>query len=57
MIVEVYGLELHGRHDEAGWRVTLVDTGLESQTGARIARALRYVTGDRFMLTYGDGIG
>jgi glucose-1-phosphate cytidylyltransferase len=49
-------VEIHGRHDESGWRVTLVETGLESQTGARIARALPHVQTDRFMLTYGDGV-
>jgi glucose-1-phosphate cytidylyltransferase len=49
-------LEIHGRHNEADWRVTLVETGLESQTGARIARAMPHVQTDRFMLTYGDGV-
>ena len=49
-------VEIHGRHNEAGWRVTLVETGLDSQTGARIARALPHVKADRFMLTYGDGV-
>jgi glucose-1-phosphate cytidylyltransferase len=49
-------LEFHGRHNEAGWRVTLVDTGVDSQTGSRIARALPHVKTERFMLTYGDGV-
>ena len=49
-------LEFHDRHHEAGWRVTVVDTGIETMTGARIMRALKHVTGDRFMLTYGDGV-
>ena len=49
-------LEFHGKHNEAGWRVTLVDTGVDSQTGSRIARALPYVQTERFMLTYGDGV-
>jgi glucose-1-phosphate cytidylyltransferase len=49
-------LTIHDRHDESSWRVTLVDTGLESQTGARVARAAKYVDADRFMLTYGDGV-
>lgn len=49
-------LEFHGTHGESGWRVTLVDTGIESMTGARISRALPHVKGDRFMLTYGDGV-
>jgi glucose-1-phosphate cytidylyltransferase len=49
-------IALHGSHHESGWRVTLVETGLDSQTGARIARALPHVKTDRFMLTYGDGV-
>ncbi len=38
------------------WRVTLVDTGLETQTGGRVARIRPYVEGETFMLTYGDGV-
>jgi glucose-1-phosphate cytidylyltransferase len=38
------------------WRVTLVDTGKETQTGGRIKRIERYVQGERFLLTYGDGV-
>lgn len=39
------------------WEVTCVDTGLETGTGGRIPRVARYLDGDEFMLTYGDGIG
>ncbi len=38
------------------WRVTLVDTGLNSQTGARIKRVQKYIGNETFMLTYGDGV-
>jgi len=38
------------------WRVTLVDTGAETQTGGRIRRVGEYVRDDTFMLTYGDGV-
>ena len=38
------------------WRVTLVDTGLGAQTGARVKRIQKYIGGERFMLTYGDGV-
>jgi glucose-1-phosphate cytidylyltransferase len=38
------------------WQVTLVETGLESMTGCRIKRIEKYIDGDRFMLTYGDGV-
>jgi glucose-1-phosphate cytidylyltransferase len=39
------------------WRVTLVDTGLDTMTGGRIARAAKYLNGETFMATYGDGVG
>lgn len=38
------------------WKVTLVDTGAETMTGGRIKRIEPYVKGERFMLTYGDGV-
>jgi len=38
------------------WKVTVVDTGLHTQTGGRIKRILPYVDGERFMMTYGDGV-
>ena len=38
------------------WRVTLVDTGLHTQTGARIKRVQRYIGDEPFLLTYGDGV-
>jgi glucose-1-phosphate cytidylyltransferase len=38
------------------WKVTLVDTGLDAQTGGRIKRIEPYVGNEQFMLTYGDGV-
>ena len=38
------------------WKVTLVDTGLDTMTGGRVARIKQYVGNERFMLTYGDGV-
>ena len=38
------------------WKVTLVDTGLDTMTGGRILRAKDYVSDETFMLTYGDGV-
>ena len=38
------------------WRVTLVDTGLNTQTGARVKRVQKYIGDNPFMLTYGDGV-
>jgi len=51
------GIEFHTAHNESDWRVTLVDTGLQAMTGARIARIRKYVGDEDFMLTYGDGVG
>jgi len=49
-------MDIHGEHAETGWRITLVDTGKASMTGARVKRISRYIDEDRFMLTYGDGV-
>lgn len=38
------------------WKVTLVDTGLHTQTGGRIKRVQKYIGDEPFMLTYGDGV-
>ena len=38
------------------WKVTLVDTGLNTQTGGRIKRVEKYIGDEPFMLTYGDGV-
>lgn len=38
------------------WKVTLVDTGLNTMTGGRIKRIQKYVGNETFMLTYGDGV-
>ena len=38
------------------WRVTLVDTGADTQTGGRIKRVAQYLRDGTFMLTYGDGV-
>lgn len=50
-------IEYHTHHEEADWRVTLADTGIDAMTGARLRRVKQYVGGDsEFMLTYGDGL-
>ena len=38
------------------WKVTVVDTGLETMTGGRIKRIAKYISDESFMLTYGDGV-
>ena len=46
---------VHSTHTEP-WKVTLVDTGLNTMTGGRIKRIRKYVGDEPFMLTYGDGV-
>ncbi len=41
---------------DTDWRVTLVDTGLESMTGGRVKRMQQFIGNETFMLTYGDGL-
>ncbi len=38
------------------WRVTIIDTGLNTQTGGRISRVRNFIGNEPFMLTYGDGV-
>lgn len=38
------------------WKVTLVDTGLNTMTGGRIKRIQKYIGNEPFMMTYGDGV-
>ncbi len=38
------------------WKVTLVDTGLNTMTGGRIKRVQKYINNETFLLTYGDGV-
>jgi glucose-1-phosphate cytidylyltransferase len=38
------------------WKVTLVDTGIDTMTGGRIKRIKQYVENERFLMTYGDGL-
>jgi len=49
-------IEYHGAHAEEGWRITFAATGMRTQTGARIRKATRYVRGQTFFATYGDGV-
>jgi glucose-1-phosphate cytidylyltransferase len=49
-------IQTHGHHSEHDYTVTLVDTGLSTPTGGRIKKIERFVTGSRFLATYGDGL-
>ncbi len=49
-------IDVHHRHAEP-WRVTLVDTGMETMTGGRLGRVREYLESEStFCLTYGDGV-
>lgn len=49
--------ELHYENTKSEpWSLTLVDTGLKTNTGGRIKRVRRYLNDETFMLTYGDGV-
>jgi glucose-1-phosphate cytidylyltransferase len=38
------------------WKITFVDTGLDTQTGGRLKRVQKYIGNETFCLTYGDGV-
>lgn len=42
--------------DKVDWRVTLIDTGLNSMTGGRVKRMQPFIGNEPFLLTYGDGV-
>ena len=46
---------VHNKHAES-WKVTIVDTGLNTQTGGRVKRIKKYVGDETFLLTYGDAV-
>jgi glucose-1-phosphate cytidylyltransferase len=48
-------VEVHKQHAEP-WKVTVVDTGIDTMTGGRLRRIEKYVDKERFHLTYGDGV-
>ena len=48
-------MKVHNNYAEP-WKVTLIDTGLNTMTGGRVKRIKDYVGNEPFMLTYGDGL-
>lgn len=48
-------LEIHNSKAEP-WKISLIDTGLNTMTGGRVKRIQQYTNGQTFMLTYGDGV-
>ena len=49
-------MEIHNSQAEP-WKVTLVDTGMDTMTGGRVKRVQKYLNNEPFLLTYGDGVG
>lgn len=49
-------VDVHGGDCE-DWRITMAETGEETMTGGRVQRIEKYLRGDRFCLTYADGVG
>lgn len=47
---------IHHHSSKLDWKVTLVDTGLETMTGGRIKKLSPYIGDNDFLLTYGDGL-
>ena len=48
-------IEIHNNSTEQ-WKITLLDTGVDTMTGGRVKQAQEFVGSERFMLTYGDGV-
>ena len=48
-------IEVHD-HKAEPWIITLIDTGLETQTGGRLKAVSQYIKGGTFLMTYGDGV-
>lgn len=49
-------MEIHHKYSDP-WKVTIVDTGLNTMTGGRIKRVQEYIGNEEFMVTYGDAVG
>jgi glucose-1-phosphate cytidylyltransferase len=50
------GRVTHHAHGLDDWIITFADTGLETETGGRVKRIEKYITGEHFFLTYGDAV-
>ena len=49
-------LQVHNTMQVDPWKVTVVDTGLNTMTGGRVKRIQKYIGNEPFLLTYGDGV-
>lgn len=48
-------LDIHDNYSE-DWKITLLETGIDTMTGGRVKRAEKYIGNEPFFLTYGDGV-
>tara|TARA_A100001011_G_scaffold244486_1_gene252498 strand:+ start:336 stop:1103 length:768 start_codon:yes stop_codon:yes gene_type:complete len=54
---DVYNNKIHvNKKQNENWKITIVDTGLKSNTAGRIKKIQKYIKGENFFLTYGDGL-
>jgi glucose-1-phosphate cytidylyltransferase len=51
------GIEYHEAHPDAGWRISCVDTGVDSATGTRARLAAQRLADGPVLVTYGDSLG
>ena len=57
VMIDIKNNKMEIIHNESEpWKVTLIDTGLNTMTGGRIKRVSDYINNETFMLTYGDGV-
>ncbi|MFA5032614.1 MAG: glucose-1-phosphate cytidylyltransferase [bacterium] len=49
-------IKIHNQIQEKDWIITFAETGEDAQTGSRVKKIKKYIDGDVFMLTYGDGV-
>ncbi|MGB1252722.1 MAG: sugar phosphate nucleotidyltransferase [Candidatus Promineifilaceae bacterium] len=50
-------MTVHSSAEHDPWRIDFIDTGEHTEKASRIARVADYLNGDRFFVTYGDGVG
>ncbi len=48
-------IKIYNKHS-SNWKVSLIDTGIDSMTGGRLKRLKNYLSGETFMMTYGDAV-
>lgn len=49
-------IEYHTSEEEENWTITIVDTGIKTETGGRLKSVEKYINEENFMFTYGDGL-